>query len=105
MSKFKNVILIVLLSVLTIVVAVDTYVICKTLPYIGEMLAKPDPSLNKTYYKIDDVEYIRNDVACPNAEKTENGEVDFYNIDDINDALDEAVKKREENKAANNFAE
>lgn len=105
MSKLKKVFLIVLLSVLTIVVAVDTFIIYMAIPYIRELLDRPDPSIYKTYYKIDDVEYIRNDVARPNVQKVENGEVEFYNIDDINDALDEAAKKREENKAANNSAE
>lgn len=105
MSKFKKVFLIVLLSVLTIAVAVDTYIKCVTLPYLSEMHAKPDPSFNKTYYKMDDVEYIRNDVARPNAQKIENGEVDFYNLDDINDALDEAAKRRDERNAAESSAE
>lgn len=105
MSKSKKILFTILISVLTIAVAVDTYIICSILPYIQEHLAQPDPSLNRTYYKIDDVEYIRSDVARPNAQKVENGEAKFYSIDDINKAIDEAAKRRDENTAENNSAE
>lgn len=57
-----------------------------------------------TYYEIGDVAYIRTDVAKIDPQKVEQGDVNVYNITDIQAKLDEARAKRDANRETSGAA-
>lgn len=99
MSKVKKILLGVLLTVLTLGVIGNSflwYIYLTTYPRGTEINVMED-----TYVKIDDVMYIRADMASFDPQKIEDGTAHYYNIDEILPELDKAVERREAKKAAN----
>lgn len=99
MSKVKKILLGVFLTVLTLAVAGNSilwYIYFNTFPRGVEINVMED-----TYLKVDDVLYIRADMASVDPQKIEDGTAHYYNIDEILPELDKAVERREAKKAAN----
>lgn len=102
MSKVKKILLGVLLAVLTVMVVGNSilwYIYFNTFPRGIEINVMEDK-----YYKIDDVLYIRYDMAEPDPQKVENRQLKVYEAEDIAKEIQEAIEKRDAKNEASSSA-
>ncbi len=102
MGKVKKILLGVLLAVLTLAVAGNSilwYIYFTTFPRGIEINIMEDK-----YYMIDDVLYIRADMAELDPQKVENGQVEIYDALDIAKDINEAIERRDAKSEANSAA-
>lgn len=101
MGKVKKIVLPIILSILTIVIIVDTFYIVSLCKTIDNMMAFPEDYfsvLNKVdaYVKIDDVGYVRydNDIVL-DPEGITRGDIKKYSSEEIAKIVNEAIAKRD----------
>lgn len=102
MSKVKKILLGVFLAVLTLAVMANSvlwYIYFNTFPRGIEINVMEDE-----YFRIDDVLYIRYDMAKPDPQKIESGQLKTYNAKDIAKEIQEAIEKRDAKNEANSSA-
>lgn len=100
MNKVKRVLLPIVLSILTIVIIVDTYFIVLLSQTINNMMASPENYFSfldkpNSYVKIDDVGYLQYDGVVLDPEKIESGDIKVYSSEEITKIINEAIAKRD----------
>lgn len=98
MSKKQKILTAALLSVLSVLVILNSIALVILWKHIDEQ-----PELifqgSDTLYKIDDVMYIQSDVVRLDPAKMESGEIKTYKRSEITALENEAIEKRDANKA------
>lgn len=103
MTKLKKTALIVLLSILTILVILNSIVLAFMWKRVDNQ-TEPIFINSDKLVKIDDVGYIRYDVVRPDPAKVESGEFRTYDREEITALIDDAIAKRDEKNKANSTA-
>lgn len=100
MSKTKQIIFTIVISLLAVVVIVDTIMIYSLGVTVNNMVENPEsyiPQLatTNTFVKIDDVGFLPYEVVRPDPKKVESGDLKVYTAEEVNKMINDAAAKRD----------
>lgn len=100
MNKVKRIVLVIVFSLLSVIVLIDTILVITLCQTINNMMDYPEtyfPAMEKSsiYVKIDDVGYIRYDEVGLDPAKIESGDIKVYTSEEIFNITNEALAKRD----------